>query len=77
MLFAPHQRNGASVKGSVVLRIAAVPVPAPPGIGSLGLSLAGQALQLPNPFAGTFRYRLLYVRLRTPSLPTAHADAGN
>ena len=77
MLFAPHHLNGASVKGSVVLRIASIPIPAPPGIGSLGPDLTGEALQLPDPFAGSFRYRLLYIRLRTPSLPTAHADAGN
>ena len=63
--------------GSVVLRIASIPIPAPPGIGSLGFSLAGLALQLPELFAGLFRYRLLYIRLRTPSLPTTHADAGN
>lgn len=77
MLFAPHQCNGASVKGSVVLRIAAVPIPVPPGIGSLGPPFAGLALQLPEPFAGPFRYRLSYIRLRTTPLPAAHADVGN
>ena len=52
MLFAPHHLNGASVKGSVALRLASIPIPAPPGIGSLGLPLTGLALQLPEPLQG-------------------------
>ena len=41
------------------------------------LPLTGLALQLPEPFAGPFRYRLSYVRLYTPPLPATHTDAGN